>query len=89
MTDVLTVPKAKTTLKSWVEPRKTAKTTQGDSQFYNVVRKPSQSETKKLIGILVSKTTEIVMSNHFFTIGDEVRFQSVGGAIGSDLTGEI
>ena len=31
---------------------------------------------------------EVVMANHFYTIGDVIRRQMEGGSIGSDLTGE-
>merc|ERR1712082_448445 len=37
---------------------------------------------------MARSVVEVVMANHFYTIGDNIRRQEEGGSIGSDLTGE-
>ena len=51
-------------------------------------RNPTENEKRSLIGLLAASAVEVVMKNHFYTIGDEIRRQTEGGSIGSDLTGE-
>ena len=38
---------------------------------------------------MASVTVEQCMSQHFYTIGGEIRVQYVRGSIGSDLIGEV
>ena len=71
-----------------MHPQKTSKQTGGTSQFESVLRQPTESETKVLIGLMAGTAIEVVMANHFYTIGDNIRRQEEGGSIGSDLTGE-
>ena len=80
--------KIKTTLKSFVSPRNRAKASNSDSQFSEAERESNECETKKLIRLMAASGVEIYMGNHYYTIGIEIRKQSEGGAIGSDLTGE-
>ena len=89
LAEVVPVPKGTTTLKSFVEPGKTARLSNGDNQFYETIRDPTNAEVKKLIGIMLSNTIDMVMSNHFYTIGGNIRQQEEGGSIGSDATGEL
>ena len=42
-----------------------------------------------LLGMMTAHTVETCMSNHYYTIGGDIRQQSEGGSIGSDLTGEV
>ena len=42
-----------------------------------------------MIGMIAATATTQCMSNHFYTIGGEIRVQEDGGSIGSDLTGEV
>ena len=86
--EVVPHPKGKTTFRSYSAPRDNAKTTDGDSQFTGETRRPSQKETRRLIGLMAATTVELCMRSHFYTIGGNIRVQSEGGAIGSDLTGE-
>ena len=39
--------------------------------------------------MMTAQTVEFCMSNHFYTIGGDIRQQSDGGSIGSNLTGEV
>ena len=87
--EVVPVPKSTTTFKSFITPRGTARDTGGNSQFTAPRRVPTVNEVRKLIGLLCADATYTCMNNHFYTIGGEVRVQSDGGSIGSDLTGEV
>ena len=87
--EVVPKPKRTTTFRSFIHPQKTSKKTGDDSQFESVRRQPTLKEKKCLIGLLAASTVEVVMANHFYTIGDEIRRQTEGGSIGSDLTGEV
>ena len=42
-----------------------------------------------MIGLLAASSVETVMGNHYYTIGGTIRKQEEGGAIGSDMTGEV
>jgi len=87
--DVVPLPKGTTTLKSLANPKgKQARRTEGASQFYPCKKVPSKEHITKVIGLMVADCIETCMKNHFYTIGGEIRRQSLGGAIGSDLTGE-
>ena len=88
LSDVVPTPKTKTTLNSFIAQRGTARKTNGDSQFVPAERLPDCEETKRLIGLLCSETVKTCMMSHFYTIGGDIRKQSEGGSIGSDLTGE-
>ena len=66
-----------------------ARETGGNSQFHRTEREPTEKEIKKLVGLVAASAVETCMSNHFYTVGGEVRLQTEGGAIGSDLTGEV
>ena len=79
LSEVVPVPKGTTTLKSFVEPGKAARSSNGDSQFYDAVRDPTNDEKEILIGIMISNTIETVMSNHFNHIGGEMRVKTEGG----------
>lgn len=50
---------------------------------------PNDKQLKDIIGLFIAESTDIVMSNHFYTIDGQVRRQTDGGAIGSDKTGEV
>ena len=39
--------------------------------------------------LLVAAGVEVVMYHHYYTIGGQIRRQTDGGAIGSDMTGEV
>ena len=86
--EVVPKPKRTTTFRSFIHPQKTSKRTGGDSQFESVLRDPTDDEIRSLIGLLAASAVEVVMANHFYTIGDVIRRQTEGGSIGSDLTGE-
>ena len=87
--EVLPVPKGTTTFHSFTNPKKRARETNGDNQYHEPLRNPTKEEIQQCIGIMVSETVKICMSNHYYTIGGQIRVQSTGGAIGSDLTGEV
>ena len=89
LSEVVPRPKPRTTFRSFVNPTKKSKQTNGDSQFFRVVRHPTEKEIVRLIGMIAANATTTCMSNHFFTIGGEIRIQEDGGSIGSDLTGEV
>ena len=38
---------------------------------------------------MAASAVGVVMENHFYTIGGDIRRQEEGGSIGSDLTGEV
>ena len=68
--EVVPIPKRKTTFRSYMHPSKTSKQTGGASQFESVLRQPTESETKVLIGLMAGTAIEVVKANHFYTIGD-------------------
>ena len=89
LSEVVPRPKPRTTFRSFVNHTKKSKQTNGDSQFFRVVRHPIEKEIVRLIGIIAANATTTCMSNHFFTIGGEICIQEDGGSISSDLTGEV
>jgi hypothetical protein len=50
-------------------------------------RKPTQQEIKKLLGIMVETAIMVIMNNHYYILGDTIRRQTKGGAIGLRMTG--
>ena len=42
-----------------------------------------------MLALALAKTVETCMTNHYYSFGGLIQKQSDGGAIGSDLTGEI
>ena len=42
-----------------------------------------------MLGLMAASAVEFCMGEHFYTIGGDIRRQEEGGAIGSDLTGEL
>ena len=63
--NVIPVPKRTTTLNSFLNPKRTAKETNGDSQFEPVGKHPNERQLKVIIGLFVAESTVVVMSNHF------------------------
>ena len=76
--EVIPKPKPRTTLKSYMEPGETARLTDGDSQFCGPVREPTSTELKKMIALLIASGVDVVMSNHYYTIGGTIRLQTDG-----------
>ena len=70
LNDVVPVPKTTTTFRSFISPRGTAEDTNGNSQFSVPSRPPTESEIKKLIGLVCADVTHPCMSNHYYTIGE-------------------
>ena len=66
-------PKAMAECDSWLPPR----------------RKPGCRQVKKMLGIAIKHMVKLVMKNHFYMVGNEIRRQGKGGAIGNRLTGEM
>ena len=71
--DIIPIPKGTTTFRSFSNPRKNAKETDGDSQFREAVRLPTKDEVVKLIGIMTAVTVEQCMSQHFYMIGGDIQ----------------
>ena len=69
--------------------QKTTKETNDDSQFTGCVRNPTEGEGKKLLGLMAASALDQCMNGHFYTIGGNIRRHGKGGAIGSDLIGEL
>ena len=88
LSDVVPIPKSRTTCNSFINPRKNSKISNGENQFEAPLRLPTVEETKRLIGLLTANATTLCMENHYYTIGGNIRRQADGGSIGSDLTGE-
>ena len=44
---------------------------------------------KIILGIALAEMVKVAMGNHFFLVGDRIFRQKDGGAISSDLTGEV
>ena len=86
--EIVPTLKERTTFNSFMNPKGRAKETGGDSQFNATGVVTSQKQIRKLIGLLIANSIEEFMSNHYYTVGGQIRRQEKGGAIGSDLTGE-
>ena len=56
---------------------------------YTNVRDVTDDDLTMVMGMIISKITHVNMSNHFYTFQGNVYKQSKGGAIGSELTGEV
>ena len=50
---------------------------------------PDNQELKSLLGMAIKKGVHTCLSNHYYTFGGQIRRQSKGGSIGSELTGEV
>ena len=87
--NVIPIPKTKTTLNSLTNPSKKTREQHGDNQFNPTVRNPTESEVKKIIGHAVSAGIDVCMKNHYYRINGDIRCQAEGGAIGSELSGEV
>ena len=87
--EVIPIAKTKTALKSFNKPRNTANATNKYSKFIGNTRNPTDKELQTMIGLLVAEGVDIVMSNHFYTISDDIGKEEEGGAIGSDMKGEV
>ena len=87
--NVIPIPKTKTTLNSLTNPSKKTREQNGDNQFNPTVRNPTESEVKKIIGHAVSAGIDVCMKNHYYRINGDIRCQAEGGAIGSELSGEV
>ena len=66
-------PKAQADNDSWLPPK----------------RKPRHRQIKKMLGMAIKYIIKLVMKNHFYMVGNEIRRQGKGGAIGNRLTGEM
>ena len=53
------------------------------------MREPTSYETKKMFSEALRVLIKTAMDNHIYTWDKTIRKQSKGGAIGSDLTGEL
>ena len=56
---------------------------------YNGVQEPGGGDINTLVGLAIKKASHLCLSSHFYTFEGEIRRQSKGGSIGSELTGEI
>ena len=59
------------------------------SLFVKPARKPSPNEVKKMFSLALKVLIKAAMKNHIYTWDGSIKKQSKGGAIGSDLTGEL
>ena len=66
-------PKARTDDRCWLPPS----------------RKPGVRQERKMVGCLVKAATLLVMKNHFYSFGNVIRKQRMGGAIGNSLTEKL
>ena len=58
---VVPVPRTKTTLHSFINPKDNAKETDGDNQFHNPENDdPNEIEVRKLIGLFIGSSVEVV-----------------------------
>ena len=66
-------PKAMDECDSWLPPK----------------RKPGRRQVKKMLGMAIKHMVKLVMKNHFYMVGNEIRRQRKGGSIGNRLTEEM
>ena len=57
--EVVPQPKGTTTFRSYSASRDNARITDGDSQFTGETRRPSEKETRRLIGLIAATTVEL------------------------------
>ena len=60
-----------------------------ESLFVKPKRKPDQNEVRIMFAEALKILIVTAMSNHIYTWDKTIKKQSKGGAIGSDLTGEL
>ena len=89
LSEIVPEPMSTTTTNSMANPKDRAKETDGASQFKPVTRRPNPKELKKLIAYAVAAGVKVCMNNHYYTINGTLRRQLKGGAIGSELTGDV
>jgi hypothetical protein len=88
LADVVPRPKARTTFRSFANPKGNSKRSEGSNQFEAAAREPTGEQVKKLLGMAVGTAIEECMDRHFYKIGGKIYRQRKGGSIGSSLTGE-
>ena len=64
--------------------------TEGEnSQWEEPKRKPNKFERKKMLAVAICIGVKLVMENHIYQFGGELRKQRKGGPIGVELTGAL
>ena len=76
-------------LNSWVNPRDTARETEGDSQFEPREREPTARDIRVMIALAVATSVVTCMGNHYYSFGGNIMKQTDGVSIGSNLMGEV
>ena len=82
--DYIPMPKGTTTLKSWLR-------TETNNQFRDPVLEScmaSKTETNQLLGCCIAECIDVVMKNHFYTIGGVTYKQKDGSPMGLDTSVE-
>ena len=46
-------------------------------------------QVRTMLALAIYNGEEVAMINHYYTFGGRIRKQSKGGAIGTELTGEV
>jgi hypothetical protein len=52
-------------------------------------REPTRKEVRIMIGIMIERVLSLIMENHYYVLGDVIRRQIRGGAIGLRSTGVV
>ena len=60
-----------------------------ENNYEMPVRKPTEYEQKIMIAKSLEIAAKLVMKNHFYLVGDEIRKQAEGGPIGLELTSAL
>ena len=82
----LQVPKARTTLNSWLKRKSEAQFQGPPLEDWRGIDKAT---LKHLLGIACAKSVEVVMTNHYFTIDKRIFRQKDGSPIGLDMSVEV
>ena len=85
LNNFLQIPKNRTTLNSFIK-RQAENQFQGPALEHH--RNLSSDQVRCLLAIAVAKSTEVVMSNHYYQIGGNIHKQTEGSSIGVDLSVE-
>ena len=86
---MIPMPKTKTTFNSFSNPSKETKEKEGDNQFQPPRKNPTSRQNREILALAVSAAIKCCLENHYYMFDGKLWKQRDGGAIGSDLTGEV
>ena len=87
--ECLPIPKRTTTLNSYTKPSNKSKQENCDNLFFPKQKEPTVKQERNILAVAVSECVRICLDRHYYMFGGNIRKQSEGGSIGTEITGEV